>query len=147
MKLLKVLKIEFFNKSLVYAFFVIFILSCSNKRIVGIYISKRPTIIEYMFLHLKNYEKRETGDTLKLNSDKTYNLTTCAIIESGNWYIINDSLILNCKKRYLKNKKLDTNKYLNILKCKKTQKYKILDDKLIRKYTYKGIKIVSILKK
>jgi len=59
-----------------------------------------------MILHPYDNQKIEIGDTLKIYPDKTYFLSTCAIIKTGNWNIISDRLILYCDKKTLRNKKI-----------------------------------------
>lgn len=68
-------------------------------QITGNYKSAEYNFIEKGLLYLKGVDSFIGGMDLTLESDSSFRLITCSVIETGKWSIINDSLHLEIYTR------------------------------------------------
>lgn len=82
-------------------FLFIALLSCKQETsndLTGTYESIRYSVFERPLESLKRInDRRAVGTTLILNSDSSYQETTCGNIMTGTWRVKNDSLLLFCE--------------------------------------------------
>lgn len=72
-------------------------------QVVGSYRSEELGYFERGMLYLSGVTSFITGNELTLNHDSTFNMKTCSIMATGEWYCDNDSLFLVTKTRIWRN--------------------------------------------
>lgn len=85
---------------------LVFTVGCTShqQKIPGVYKSKNLNVIERKWKHMmEGYDAFIIGLKLDLNTDSTFQMTTCGNYLTGSWYSENDTFFL----------KYETNKWVN----------------------------------
>ena len=121
---------------------LLFFSACANGQkadVVGNYKSKKYSKIE-IYLRSINGFNRVSGNTLKINSDSTFEYSTCAQASIGFWWCSNDSLFLQCTSIRFKRDSLNSiPKYAEGLVCGKMPNVFIIEKKgIVQQLKLKG---------
>jgi hypothetical protein len=131
---------------------ILILISCgkSEDNLIGVFESEKVRFYELPSFYISGFDKYAIGAKLTLNSDNSFDYTTCANIMSGTWQEINDSIFLFANQNKYKIDSLNivgfNGKFATI--PSKPIKFKIEGDLLVsQSVNRKGMKSMSKLRK
>ena len=103
-------------------------------QMIGNYKSAEYNFIERGLLYLRGIQSYVGGNDLTLNSDSSFLMITCSVIETGNWSCSEDSLFLAMKTRKWRNDSIQNVGYYGEWPTIPTRPktYKIIDNGFYR---------------